>query len=278
MKNIDGSYLASLPERTVRAVVSIATGVSSLTVKILLPDFLRNTTVYRVTFGMLQQFLIEKVAQIESQESPYRLKDKYAARKVAGTVLEGIGLVSVHFSPVWALAILSDVADGSTVYLKKLIEDLKEDGLVDPEGEYDSVTMLLEGIREGSRIGASAIDMPPIDAKEWEKTYREMEAIFQQMKKVSKENRISINRLSGAMSIDLMKRMGKTSGKLMADTMLDSYRRSLDEMAKTGAVDYIQNHMRPFVRQVGVQFEKNRPSVTERLIETVKNKFKSRKK
>jgi hypothetical protein len=233
---------------------------------------------------------------VESQESPYRIKDKYVARKTAGTVLEGIGLVSVHFSPVWALAILSDVADGSTVYLKRLIEDLKEDGLVDPEGEYDSVTMLLEGIREGSRIGADAIDMPPIDTEEWErfaadltgnfkgnaalakKTLKELEAIFQQMKEVSKSDHIGINRMSGAMSIDLMKRMGKTSGKLMADTMLDSYRRSLDEMAKTGAVDYIQDHMRPFVRQVGVQFEKNRPSTTERLIEAVRNKIKFRKK
>lgn len=119
MKKPDKVYLASLPERTVRAATALATGLTSLAANTLLPGFLRGTTVYKVTFGMLQQFLIEKVAQVEGGESPYSAKDNYLARKTAGAVLEGIGLASIRFSPLWMLAILSDAAGGSKVYVER---------------------------------------------------------------------------------------------------------------------------------------------------------------
>ena len=62
-------------ERTVRSVSTVVVGASTLLTENLIPKSLRKSTTYRVTLGMLQQFLIEKVAEMEVQNEEFEVSD-----------------------------------------------------------------------------------------------------------------------------------------------------------------------------------------------------------
>ena len=100
----------SLSERAVRALSAVAVGTSTLLTETLFPEALRGTTTYRVTIGLMQQFIIERVAGMgrELAEGQVELGDDYAQRKMVGTALEAAGLLTVGFSPLWVLAIAGD--------------------------------------------------------------------------------------------------------------------------------------------------------------------------
>ena len=63
------TYLASLPERTIRSLASVAGGTTMLLTETLFPEVLRDTTMYRIFVGDTQKFVIEKVAQSQSDGS-----------------------------------------------------------------------------------------------------------------------------------------------------------------------------------------------------------------
>jgi hypothetical protein len=295
MKKLSGAYIASIPERTVRSVVSAITGVTSLMTNLLLPSAIKESSTYRVTFGMLQQFLIEKVAEVEQQEKDYEVKDKYVVRKTAGSIIEGIGLLSIRFSPVWMLAILSDISGGSKVYLQRLIKDLKNNQLIDSETAYDNVYELLDGIKASTKIGVDAIDMPPITLEEFnefkkslvdslkgnnessKKMYKDLEQVYRKMNEVGKKEKISLAKLNGAMTLDLMKNTTKkgfditrvttrTSIDMINDTILKNYTDSLENLNRIGKRKYLIEHMSPFMKQFKNHYDSNHKTLTEKMI------------
>jgi len=302
MKKINGLYIATLPERTIRSLLSATTGVSSLLTGLLLPKTVKDSSTYRVTFGMLQQFLVEKVAEVEQEEVDIVLKDKYVMRKTAGSVIEGIGLLSIRFSPVWMLAILSDVAGGSKVYLQRLIKDLERNNLIDTGGAYENVYEVLDSINTSSRIGVDAIDLPPITKEEFTefkdslvsqyhqnnssslKMYKDLKRVYKNMNKASKSERISLAKLNGTMTLDLMKNTSKkgfditkvtakTSLDMIHEVIIDNYVESLDRLNHIGKRKYLINHMTPFMKQFKHHFNGEKVTITEKSIKWIKALF-----
>jgi hypothetical protein len=295
VKKIKAQYIASLPERTIRSVVTATTGVTSLATKLLVPKFIKESATYRVTFGMLQQFLIQKVAEVEVEEKEFEVKDQYMIRKTAGSVIEGIGLISVRFSPVWMLAIVSDVTGGSRTYLNRLITDLKKNKLIEEAANYDSIYALLDGINASSRMGVEAIDMPPITLEEFtefknsmttnlkdnvnqsKKLMKDLEEVWSKMHQVGKKENISINKLSGAMTLDVLKKVSvkgyeltksstSTTFDILNEFIIKSYKESIDEVTKQGRKKYFGDHMRPFVKQLNSHFSKDHKTLTEKIL------------
>ncbi|MBC7960266.1 MAG: hypothetical protein H7X94_10395 [Vallitaleaceae bacterium] len=287
-------YVMSVPERTIKSIVSVGTGISSLLTKLLLPSAVKDSATYRVTFGMLQQFLIEKVAEVEASDKKMPLKDHYVVRKAAGAVIEGVGLVSIRFSPVWMLAILSDVSGGSRIYLKRLLEDLKKSKLIDAGVNYDNVYDLLEGINKSSKMGVTAIDTPPISTQEFiafkdllmaqlkdnnttsMKLFEDLEKVYEKMKAVGRQEKMSLRKLNGAMTLDLMKNTAKkgfditmvttkTSLDMINETVIKSYMDSLDQVNKIGKRKYLVEHMTPFMKQFTNHYRKDKKTLTERV-------------
>lgn len=302
MKKINGLYIATLPERSIRSLLSATTGVTSLLSGLLLPKVLKDSATYRVTFGMLQQFLIEKVAEVEQEETDIVLKDKYVMRKTAGSVIEGVGLLSIRFSPVWMLAILSDVAGGSKVYLRRLIKDLERNELVVSGGSYDNVYDVLDGINAASRLGVDAIDLPPISKEEFDefkeslvsqfhqnnasslKLFQNLEHIYKDMNKASKDQKLSLAKLNGGMTLDLMKNTSKkgfditkvsakTSLDMINEVVISNYSESLDRLNHIGKRKYLIDHMTPFMKQFKNHFRGEKVTMTERIIKAIKGAF-----
>ncbi|MGD2050335.1 MAG: hypothetical protein PVH03_12600, partial [Chloroflexota bacterium] len=168
MAIIGQNYLLSLPERALRSAAALVGGTSLLLTETLLPDVLRETTTYRITIGDLQKFLITRLAQVPPAEQALqeRMSDLYLRKKVVGGTMEAIGLLTMRFSPVWVFAIAGDAAGGSKVFLQRLVDNLKENAIIDQESNPGNLVELLDAVQTASYGSAKAIDTPPLSQEE----------------------------------------------------------------------------------------------------------------
>jgi hypothetical protein len=287
-------YLLSLPERMLRALAALTSGVASLLTENLLPASLRKTTTYRVTIGMAQQFLMERVAGIrrETTEAGLPVGDDYVQRKMAGTALEATGLFAIGFSPLWVLAIAGDVAGGSKTYLRRLVKRLRETGVIAPEANVDSLTDLLEAVQDASRQGAVAIDMPPLSRADLALLAEQMSAaylrifdgtvgllprldeIWEQMTRVAKREDVPVEQVGGALTVsiagwgrrgfDAVVAIGQAGAEMFDDHILDSYRQTLASIDDLGLERFAGEHLRPFLQSARDHFDARQLTWTER--------------
>ena len=94
----------SVPERAARALSALVGSSILLLSNTLVPRSLKNTLSYRFTLGMFQSYLIRNVAGLDYMDSQPPLTGNFLNRKLSGTSLEAAGLLTMHFSPVWALS------------------------------------------------------------------------------------------------------------------------------------------------------------------------------
>jgi hypothetical protein len=290
-------YLLSLPERTVRSLAALAGGTTTLLAETLFPDSFRGTTTYRVTIGLMQQFILERVAGMKSEisEEQAKLGDDYVQRKMAGTALEAAGLLTMGSSPLWVLAILGDAAGGSKVFLNRLVKSLKENGVVAEETQATELVDVLEAVQDASSKSAVTIDTPPLSREELSKLADEMkasygrvfksttnlmpllDAIWKNMEGLALRENISMERLGGIMTVDAVSwskkgaRMalatGKTGAELFDEKILDSYRKTLAAASEQGIDKYMSDHMRPFMQSAMAHFDPAQKTWTEKKLD-----------
>jgi hypothetical protein len=290
-------YALSLPERTIRSLAALAGGTSTLLAEMLFPESLRGTTIYNVTIGLMQQFIVERVAGMESEISEDRteLGDDYVQRKMAGTALEAAGLLTMGASPLWVLAIAGDVAGGSKVFLNRLLKHLKENGIVAEETEVAELVDVLEAVQEASTKSAITIDTPPLSREDLSKLADEMkvsygqvfksttnlmprlDAIWKNMEQLARRENISIERLGGIMTVDAVSwskkgagmalAAGQTGAELFDEKILESYRKTLAVASEQGIDKYMSDHMRPFMQSARAHFDPTQKTWTESKLE-----------
>ncbi len=290
-------YALSLPERTIRSLAALAGGTSTLLVEMILPESLRGTTTYNVTIGMLQQFVVERVAGMESEVSEEQadLKDDYVQRKMAGTALEAAGLLAMGVSPLWVFAIAGDAAGGSKLFLNRLVERLKVNGVVDEELEAIELVDVLEAVQEVSNRSAAAVDTPPLTREELSQLADEMkgnyaqvfnkttdlvprlDVIWESIEQLARQENISVERLGGIMTMDavswskkgagMVRATGQTGAELFDEKILDSYRKTLAAASEQGAEKYISDHMQPFMLSAKARFDPAQKTWTESKLE-----------
>ena len=130
------SYLASLTERTARAGAALTGGLVYETTEVMLPLAVRRSRLYQAIVGRLLRIMIELVGGVEgvypAQEMPVR---ELLVRKTAGNVVELSSFMAVGWSPVWLLAGASDLVGGTKVYLRTLVGELRDAGVLAPDAE-----------------------------------------------------------------------------------------------------------------------------------------------
>jgi len=296
-------YTLSLPERTIRSLATIVGGTSLLLSDTLFPTSLRETTTYKVTIGLMQQFILERVAGMKDMihEDHVQLGDDYVQRKMAGTALEAAGLLTMGYSPLWVFAILGDTAGGSKVFLHRLVKYLKQNGVVTEDVDVTELVDVLEAVQEATSKSASTIDTPPLSREELSELANEMklsygrvfkstknltprlEAIWKHMEQLALRENITIERLVGIMTVDaatwsqtgleIAVATGQTGTELFNEKILDSYRRTLAMTAEQGIDSYLSSHMRPFMQSAKGHFDPAQKTWTE-----IKLDGKSKKK
>jgi len=294
-------YALSLPERTIRSLAALAGGTSTLLAETLFPKSLRGTTTYKVTIGMMQQFIVERVASInrEISDDQVELGDDYVQRKMAGTALEAAGLLTMGSSPLWVLAILGDAAGGSKVFLNRLVKYLKENSVVTEETQATELVDVLEAVQEASSKSATTIDTPPLSREELSKLADEMkasfgrvfksttnlmprlDAIWKNMEQLALRENISIERLGGIMTVDaaswskkgvgMALATGQTGAELFDEKILDGYRKTLATASEQGIDKYMSEHMQPFMQSARAHFDPAQKTWTETRLEEESN-------
>ncbi len=289
-----GDYFLSLPERFIRSAAAITGGTSLLLTSSLLPDLVRESTTYQVTIGDMQRFLITRLAQVGSPGSTgiKPISDDYIYHKMAGNVLELASFMAVRFSPVWAFAIVSDVAGGSASYFERLVLRLKEMEIIDQDSNSNNIQDLFESIQQASSTSARAIDRPPLSQAELGKIVDELrsdysrlgksglnlmpqvEKIQVQIERVSEQEGISPGELSDVMALQASSlaktglntavAVGKTTGELIDEQIFDSYAQTLDEITKVGLPKYTVDNLEPFIKSAVDHLDPGRITWTER--------------
>ena len=294
-------YVLSLPERTIRSLAALAGGTTSLLTDTLFPDVLRGTTLYRIFVGDTQKFVIEKVAQIQREGQADDGADTsdpmYVQKKMIGGALETAGLFAMHFSPLWVFAIAGDAAAGTGVFLNRLTEQLKHNGVIAEDTKVEGLEDLMSAMQDASQTSATAIDTPPLSREEMSKlasdmteSYKQMfakatdlvprfETIWDRMGRLASRENISLSRLGGILTVDVAEwgkkgigsalAVGQTGTSLFGEKILDSYVRTLDDVAKQGATSYVSDRMKPFLQAASDHFSPDRKTWTQAVTDKV---------
>ena len=299
-KPVDRNYLVTLPERTVRAVLSYGIGVIDLGINTVLPKTLKKTAFYKVSYGMMRSFIVEKILEMDKDkvEDIHELSEDFMVRKIAGNSIEALGLFTIRFSPLWVFAVVSDVTKGSSVYFETLKKHLVDNKVIDSAEGIESIQELLNVLQKASEVTADTLDLPPIAIKDLNNCVSEIsdaysylgaeskkvnlliDSVWGEMKKLSEDEGISFETLSGLMSADALKLYGaktanSTKSFVMANyELLDayvfrSYSETLTSIKKEGVSSYIQRHMEPFVDLAKEVYRKEYMTWTGRAIKKV---------
>ena len=146
------------------------------TSEVVLPVAVRRSRLYQSIVGRLLRIMIELVGGVEgvypAQEMPAR---ELLIRKTAGNVVELSSFLAVGWSPVWLLAGASDLVGGTKVYLRALVTELRDAGVLAPDADVGSFEELLTALEETSGVLADAVDVPPLDITSVRTSWQELQ-------------------------------------------------------------------------------------------------------
>jgi hypothetical protein len=269
-------YALSLPERLSRIAVGSAAGVVKGISELLLPEALRQTKMYQVLLQKNLRYLIQEVGAVDGvYAGGAPVLSNYVARKFVGNFMEIAGILTMRASPVWILALVSDLSGGTKAFLREFTDELKREGLLNGETRIESVDQLLDGLQSLSARIADQIDTPPLSVEELRETLtflrqeaqvfklvdsvkpEEMHSMLTTMKEVAKRENKTLYEISSAMAMGAVNRMGRSGrsavtglrvGRALLDrTILQYYRRALDDIAEQGYYRYLARSSKPYL-------------------------------
>ena len=270
------SYLVSLPERTARAGAALTGGLVYETTEVMLPLAVRRSKLYQALVGRLLRIMIELVGGVEgvypAQEMPVR---ELLVRKTAGNVVELSSFVAVGWSPVWLLAGASDLVGGTKVYLRTLVSELRDAGVLAPEADVASFEELLTVLEGTSGVLADTVDVPPLNVSSARASWQELrqqaadlpdaaglEKIFAELQlAASKEDR-SILEISSMVALGAV----RSGVRLGSVHIFDYYRRALRTIVEEGLLSFLRRTSTPYLTRAGSHFDPRSITYSERLL------------
>jgi hypothetical protein len=279
-RSLNVRYLISMPERTLRFTAASVGGFIYEASVLLLPGWLRRTRLYTAIVAGALRIAIELVGgargilprdDIDAQE--------LAARKAVGTGIEFAGLLTVGFSPLWLLAATADVTGGTRTYLRALVSELRQDGLLAEDADVDSVEELLDALENTSGLAAETVDVPPLNVGDMRQTWQDLRlnatnlpeagrlaSIYSSMQHVAKQEGSSLPSISRSIG-SAAARAGVQTGQTH---IFDFYIDSLRTITNEGLVNYARRETLPYRVVAAGHFDPNRFTHTERLLRRLK--------
>ena len=292
-------YLLSLPERAIRSATALSAGLLRELGDVSVPASVRRTRLYQSMVESMLRFMIEQVGQVEGTfPVEGRLTDDFVIRRAAGNGLELIGVLTFRASPVWVMAALADLSGGGRRLVREISDSLKQEGLLDPQADYESVDQMLDGLEKWAARVAEAINTPPLDVKalrqEWTEIRQQARLLppsalppqdlirrqWEEMRREAATQGRSVFELSGLMALSAitrlpanMLRVGRSAqvasvsaGRLLAGSLLEHYSTTLREIHQTGYMAYFRSEMRPYLAGAAAQFSPDRLTLTEKIL------------
>ena len=290
-------YTLSIPERYMRGLTALTGGMLKETTDLVVPDFVQDTTSYNIFVGNLLRFAVENVGGVEGLYEDDSLEGEYATRKVIGNAIEGVGIATVHASPLWIFAFFADSVKGGQAYLDRLSDELVERGYIESEKTSKSLKGLLEGIEKTTSSFAQNIDTPPLSKDEiidniseirdsinelWVTTGKaagditeDVGDIMQEFIDTANEEDQSFLELGGLMTLQATSRAKKAvgmaitaphvAGKMLSDNILGYYRDTLADIHEHGYAQVASEVIDPYGNAILKQFDVNKETWTEKI-------------
>jgi hypothetical protein len=269
-------YLASLPERTARAGAALTGGLVYETGEVLLPLAVRRSRMYQAVVGRLLRITIELVGGVEGVfPTEEMLARELLARKTAGNVVEIGSFLAVGWSPVWLLAGASDLIGGSKAYLRVLVTELRDAGVLSAEEDVSSFEELLSALEGTSGVLADTVDVPPLNVAgvraSWQELRRQagdlpdaqgLEKIFSQLRLAARREDRSVMEISSVVALGAV-RAGVTLGNVH---IFDYYRGALRTIADEGLVSFLYRTSTPYLTRARSHFDPESSTFSERLL------------
>jgi hypothetical protein len=269
-------YVASLPERIVRAAVALVGGLVYETAEVLLPHWLRRSYLYQATIARLLRIAIELIGGVSAVAPAGALSAQaLLARKTAGNAIELASFLAVGWSPLWLLAAAADLTGGTRVYLGALVAELRGAGVLPTDSTITSVEELLTTLERSSGLIADTIDMPPLSVREMRASWQalqqhvselpdaeSMAALFSDLEQVAAREGQSLAALSGLIALGAL-RAGLQLGTAY---VFEYYRQALRSIANEGLVTYLRRVSRPYRARIVRHLDPRSATYTERLL------------
>jgi hypothetical protein len=273
-----GRYYASIPERLVRSAAAVLGGALHESGTLVLPRFIRRSRFYEATAKNLLRVAIEGVGGVKDAPTLDRSAPsarELAKRKGAGNVVELGSIAAFGFSPLWLLAAASDLLRGSRVYLKVLVGELKRTGVLAQDAEFGSVDELLEALERGTGRTARLIDIPPLELTELRASLEELRSdadslpspdelavAYRGLVKTAERERRPLLEVSTGVGLAFL----VSARNVGSRHVVAPYREDWKPMRREGFANYARRVAGPYARAAVGNFDRRRPTWTERLI------------
>ncbi len=286
-------YTLSLPERAVRSTIGLAAGAASETAEFLVPQAFQSSKTYEIVVRNSLGFLTHDIAGVESEQRETKAGDDYLARKAVGNFVDLAGLATLHMSPLWILAIVSDVAYGTKSYVLELAGELQKQGLIDEGSTIHHVDDILNALQQSTGEAATLFDTPPISVEQLRESLNTTRAAVQsadyssvlpeaeltrywtEMRSIASQEDVSLLGVSGALTMHTLGKVttvgrGTLSGVRIAGSMfnrhvLGHYVTSLQTMRERGFYETLRESSGPYIRAVWANFASGKTTWTQEL-------------
>ncbi len=270
------SYLVSLPERTARAGAALTGGLVYEASEVVLPLAVRRSRLYQAIAGRLLRITIELVGGVEgvypAQEMAVR---ELLVRKTAGNAVELSSFVAVGWSPVWLLAGASDLVGGTKAYLRTLVGELRDAGVLAPDADVASFEELLTALEGTSGVLADTVDVPPLNVPSlrasWQELRRQaadlpdaasLEKIFAELQLAARQEDRSVLEISSVVALGAV-RTGVSLGNVH---VFGYYRRALRTILEEGLLSFVRRTSMPYLTRAGSHFDPRSSTYSECLL------------
>jgi hypothetical protein len=270
------SYLTSLPERTARAGAALAGGLIYEASEVVLPVAVRRSRLYQAIVARLLRITIELVGGVEgvypAQVMPVR---ELLVRKTAGNVVELSSFLAIGWSPVWLLAGASDLVGGTKVYLRTLVTELRDAGVLAADADVASFEELLTALEDTSGLLADTVDVPPLNVPSvrasWQELQRQaadlpdaagLEEIFAELQLAAQQEDRSVLEISSMVALGAV----RTGVRLGNVYIFDYYQHALRTIVEEGLLSFLRRTSTPYFTRAGAHFDPRSNTYSERLL------------
>jgi hypothetical protein len=290
-------YGASLPERFVRSAAGVTAGTAKELAEFLVPRSFQDSKTYEVVVRNSLNFVIGNIGGVDLPADPNApaQAENYLARKAVGNFMDFAGLATLHTSPLWVLAIVSDVAYGTKSYMQELARELQNQGLIDDASTIHKIDDLLEAVQKASGTAASSLDQPPLSVDELKTSLdqtrqalmgvdprtlfpeAEIARFWGDMKSLATKEDVSLLGVSGVVAMQTVATVKAVSqgtltgvvvaGQIVNRAIFSHYVDSLSRINEQGLFQTLQSTYEPYVEAVWKNFREDQRTWTETLLE-----------
>ena len=295
-------YGLSLPERMTRGASAVVGGLIGETSARLLPAVFRSSRSYNAFIQQSLDMLTHDVGGVakpagdpsDNDADAVPAEDIPLARKAVGGLLDIAGGATLHLSPVTMLALVSDMAYGSNVYLQQLAEELRRDGIIDDSSTITSVSDLLTVVADASRAAGTAAEAPPLDIAGMRETVRqlseeiaradpasiipqsELNHMWNDMRSIADASPLGLWQVGTVVGMHAIDRMDmatrgtlasiRVAGNLFDQHIFEHYEQSIAAVYNDGLFQTLQTSSAPYLDAVWENFSPARETWTAKFL------------